>query len=60
MNSLIKESTEYKYTAEQIWTISNSSKRTWDNFVAEFLSAIDCTQKKDYLESHSSRNGGNK
>lgn len=40
--------------------MSNSSSRTWDNFVADFLNAIGCDQKRDYLEEHASRNGGNK
>lgn len=45
---------EYKYTAEEIWTNSNSSNRTWDRFVANFLSAIGGDQKKEYLEEHPS------
>lgn len=64
MNDLINKNeladVEYKYTAKEIWTSSNSSSRTWDNFVAEFLFAIDCEQKKEYLEEHPSRNGGNR
>ena len=56
----IKKETNYIYSAKEIWELSNSSSRSWDNFVAEFLSAIDCTQKTDYLEEHPSRSGGNR
>ena len=35
-------------------------RRTWDRFVTEFLIAIDGDQKRDYLEEHASRSGGNK
>ena len=51
---------DYIYSAKEIWELSSSSKRTWDNFVAEFLSATSCTQKTDYVEEHPSRSGGNK
>ena len=44
-------------SAQEIWELSNSSSRTWDRFVAEFLNAIGGEQKKDYLEEHPSRNG---
>ena len=50
----IKEETaeqKYIYSAKEIWELSNSSKRSWDRFVAEFLSVIGCTQKKDFLEN---------
>ena len=42
-----KENAEekYIYSAKEIWELSNSSKRSWDNFVSEFLSATGCTQK---------------
>ena len=59
----IKEKTaeeKYIYSAKEIWELSNSSSRSWDRFVAEFLIAIDGEQKKDYLEEHPSRNGGNR
>lgn len=51
---------KYIYSAKEIWELSNVSSRTWDSFVAEFLIAIGCDQKKDYLEEHPSRNGGNR
>ena len=59
----IKEETaeqKYIYSAKEIWELSNSSSRSWDRFVAEFLSATDGEQKKDYLEEHPSRSGGNR
>lgn len=59
----IKEETaeqKYIYSAKEIWELSNSSSRSWDRFVAEFLSAIGGEQKKDYLEEHPSRSGGNR
>ena len=51
---------DYIYSAKEIWELSSSSSRTWDRFVAEFLSATDGEQKTDYLEEHPSRSGGNK
>ena len=51
---------KYIYSAKEIWELSNSSKSSWDRFVAEFLSVIGEAQKKDYLEEHPSRSGGNK
>ena len=59
-NETKKSEQNYIYSAKDIWELSNSSSRTWDNFVADFLIAIDCDQKKDYLEEHASRSGGNK
>ena len=59
----IKEETaeeKYIYSAKEIWELSNSSKSSWDRFVAEFLSVIGEAQKKDYLEEHPSRSGGNR
>lgn len=57
-----KETAEQKYiySAKEIWELSSSSSRSWDRFVAEFLFAIGGDQKKDYLEEHPSRNGGNR
>lgn len=63
MKELIKnEKSEqnYIYSAKDIWELSNSSSRSWDRFVTEFLIAIDGDQKRDYLEEHASRSGGNK
>ena len=63
IKSIVKSAVKnenYIYSAKEIWELSSSSKRTWDNFVSEFLSATNCTQKKDYLEEHPSRSGGNK
>ena len=51
---------DYIYSAKEIWELSSSSKRSWDRFVADFLSVASGTQKKDYLEEHPSRSGGNK
>ena len=51
---------KYIYSAKEIWELSNSSKRTWDNFVSGFLSVVNDTQKTDYLEEHPSRSGGNR
>lgn len=51
---------DYIYSAKEIWELSNSSKSSWDRFVVEFLSVIGEAQKKDYLEEHPSRNGGNR
>lgn len=51
----IKKETDeqkYIYSAKEIWELSNVSSRTWDSFVAEFLIATDCDQKKDYLISY--------
>ena len=59
-NEVEKSKQNYIYSAKDIWELSNSSSRTWDNFVADFLIAIDCDQKRDYLEEHASRSGGNK
>ena len=56
----IKEETNYIYSAKEIWELSNSSKSSWDRFVAEFLTATDSEQKTDYLEEHPSRSGGNR
>ena len=50
----------YIYSAKEIWELSNSSSRSWDRFVAEFLTATDGEQKTDYLEEHPSRRGGNR
>ena len=43
----VKNEDKYIYSAKEIWELSNVSSRTWDRFVAEFLIAIDCDQKKD-------------
>ena len=51
---------DYIYSAKEIWELCNTSSRTWDNFVADFLIATSCEQKKDYVEEHPSRSGGNK
>ena len=59
-NEVEKSEQNYIYSAKDIWELSNSSSRTWDNFVADFLNAIGCDQKRDYLEEHASRSGGNK
>ena len=59
-NEVEKSEQNYIYSAKDIWELSNSSSRTWDNFVADFLIATDCDQKRDYLEEHASRSGGNK
>lgn len=60
LNETEKSEQNYIYSAKDIWELSNSSSRSWDRFVTEFLFAIDGEQKKDYLEEHASRNGGNK
>ena len=60
MQELVKQETNYIYSAKEIWELSNSSSRSWDRFVAEFLTATDGEQKKDYLEEHPSRSGGNR
>ena len=60
MQYLIKQETNYIYSAKEIWELSNSSKSSWDRFVAEFLSVIGEAQKADYLEEHPSRSGGNR
>lgn len=59
-NETEKSEQNYIYSAKDIWELSNSSSRSWDRFVADFLIAIDGDQKRDYLEEHASRNGGNK
>lgn len=59
-NKTEKSEQNYIYSAKDIWELSNSSSRTWDNFVADFLIATDWDQKRDYLEEHASRSGGNK
>lgn len=59
-NETKKSEQNYIYSAKDIWELSNSSSRTWDNFVADFLIVIGEAQKRDYLEEHASRNGGNK
>lgn len=59
-NEVEKSEQNYIYSAKDIWELSNSSSRIWDNFVADFLNAIGCDQKRDYLEEHASRSGGNK
>ena len=51
---------DYIYSAKEIWELCNTSKSSWDRFVADFLSVASGTQKKDYLEEHPSRSGGNK
>ena len=51
---------DYIYSAKEIWELCNTSKSSWDRFVAEFLSATSCEQKKDYVEEHPSRSGGNR
>ena len=51
---------DYIYSAKEIWELCNSSSRTWDRFVAEFLSVIGEAQKKYYVEEHPSRSGGNR
>ena len=55
-----KAEQKYIYSAKEIWELSNTSKQTWYNFVSEFLSKVDFTQKEDYLEEHPSRSGGNR
>ena len=65
IKSIVKSAVEnyedkYIYSAKEIWELSNVSSRTWDSFVAEFLIAIGCDQKKDYVEEHPSRSGGNR
>ena len=80
MNDLINKDEiaeqNYIYSAKEIWELCNTSKQTWYNFVSEFLSKVNftqktdyveeflsatgCTQKKDYLEEHPSRSGGNR
>lgn len=60
LNETEKSEQNYIYSAKDIWELSNSSSRSWDRFVTEFLIAIDGDQKRDYLEEHASRNGGNK
>ena len=60
---LIKTETaeqKYIYSAKEIWELCNVSSRTWDNFVSEFLIEVNFDQKKDYLEEHPSRSGGNR
>lgn len=59
-NEVEKSEQNYIYSAKDIWELSNSSKSSWDRFVTEFLSVIDGDQKRDYLEEHASRSGGNK
>ena len=59
-NETKKSEQNYIYSAKDIWELSNSSSRSWDRFVTEFLIAIDGDQKRDYLEEHASRSGGNK
>ena len=59
-NETEKSEQNYIYSAKDIWELSNSSSRSWDRFVTEFLIAIDGDQKRDYLEEHASRSGGNK
>lgn len=59
-NEVEKSEQNYIYSAKDIWELSNSSSRSWDRFVTEFLIAIDGDQKRDYLEEHASRSGGNK
>ena len=51
---------DYIYSAKEIWELCNTSKSSWDRFVAGFLSKVIFTQKKDYLEEHPSRSGGNR
>ena len=63
MNDLIKNEIvedKYIYSAKEIWELSSSSSRSWDRFVAEFLTATSGEQKTDYVEEHPSRSGGNK
>ena len=63
IKSIVKaaiEKEDYIYSAKEIWELSSSSKRSWDRFVADFLSVASGTQKKDYLEEHPSRSSGNK
>lgn len=59
-NETEKSEQNYIYSAKDIWELSNSSSRSWDRFITEFLIAIDGDQKRDYLEEHASRSGGNK
>ena len=40
-NETEKSEQNYIYSAKDIWELSNSSSRTWDRFVTEFLIAID-------------------
>ena len=51
---------DYIYSAKEIWELCNTSSRTWDRFVAEFLTATSGAQKTDYVEEHPSRSGGNR
>ena len=51
---------DYIYSAKEIWELCNTSKSSWDRFVAGYLSVVNDTQKADYLEEHPSRNGGNR
>ena len=46
MKNLVKLNENYIYSAKDICELSNSSSRTWDNFVADFLNAIGCVQKR--------------
>ena len=60
VKTAVKNEQKYIYSAKEIWELSNVSSRTWDRFVAEFLTEVNFDQKGDYLEEHPSRNGGNK
>ena len=51
-NEVEKSEQNYIYSAKDIWELSNSSSRSWDRFVTDFLIAIDGDQKRDYLEEH--------
>lgn len=59
-NETKKSEQNYIYSAKDIWELSNSSKSSWDRFATDFLIVIGEAQKRDYLEEHASRNGGNK
>ena len=39
-NEVEKSEQNYIYSAKDIWELSNSSSRTWDNFVADIRNAI--------------------
>ena len=59
VKSAVKDE-DYIYSAKEIWELCNTSKQTWYNFVSEFLTATSGEQKKDYVEEHPPRSGGNR
>ena len=60
VKSIVKTVETNWYSVKEICDICNTSRQTWYNFVSEFLSKVDFTQKIDYVEEHPSRSGGNK